>query len=240
MNVNTLSIIIPVFNEAPTIHSILDKVRMVSLPEGIVKEVIVINDCSTDDTRGKVMNYIKKFPALGMRYLELEENSGKGAALHAGIALATGELLIVQDADLEYDPSDYNKLMDPILRDKADVVYGSRFSKGVFGQKGFSWHVFGNRFLTRLSNSFSGLGLTDMETCYKLIRTEIIKKIPLKEKRFGFEPELTAKISRIPGIRVKEIPIAYYGRSYSEGKKIGWKDGVRAVYCILKYGMLKM
>jgi glycosyltransferase involved in cell wall biosynthesis len=237
MKFNTLSVIIPVFNEAATIHLILDKVRQVDLPAGIGKELVIVNDCSTDNTREAVKEYMDKYPDLAIHYHELEVNSGKGAALHAGIGMANGELLIIQDADLEYDPADYGKLLQPVLEGEADVVYGSRFKEMKDTDDGFSFHRFGNGFLTSLSNLFTGLALTDMETCYKLFPADLIKGVKLKEKRFGFEPEVTAKISRIPGIRFAEVPISYYGRTYSEGKKIGWKDGVRAIYCILKYGL---
>lgn len=234
-----LSIIIPAYNEGKTIHLILDKVKNVFLTDGIQKEVIVVNDCSKDSTEDALINYIKLNPDFNIIYLKHEINKGKGAALHTGIKNATGDFLIIQDADLEYDPNEYNILLKPIVDGFADVVYGSRFMGGKPHRILFFWHTIGNKFLTFSSNMFTNLNLTDMETCYKLFRTEIIQSLNLKEQRFGFEPEVTAKISRIPKIRIYEVGISYYGRTYEEGKKIGWKDGLRALYCILKYGLLK-
>jgi glycosyltransferase involved in cell wall biosynthesis len=239
MSFKTLSIVIPAYNEANTIHFILDKVKNVQLIGGLVKDVIIVNDCSKDDTEGAVIRYQSNNPDLPIRYFKHEVNKGKGAALHTGIQVATGELLIIQDADLEYDPEEYNLLLKPLLDGYADVVYGSRFMGGNPHRILFFWHTIGNKFLTFLSNTFSNLNLTDMETCYKLFRTEIIQKVPLKEKRFGFEPEVTQKIARIPKIRIYEVGISYYGRTYEEGKKIGYKDGFRAIYCILKYGLFR-
>lgn len=239
MTFNKLSIVIPAYNEAATIHKILDKVRDVQLINNITKELIIVNDCSTDATQEAIANYMKKNPDLNIQYYEHEVNQGKGAALHTGISKATGDYTIIQDADLEYDPNEYNELFKPILMDEADVVYGSRF----IGEKPhrilFFWHTLGNKFLTFLSNMFTNLNLSDMETCYKLFNTKIIQSIKLKEKRFGFEPEVTAKISRVKGIRIYEVGISYYGRTYEDGKKIGWKDGVRAIYCIVKYRFFK-
>lgn len=237
MEINLLSIIIPAYNEARTIHLILDKVKQAEMVNGIKKEVIIVNDCSKDDTELAIQNYIEKNPDLSIRYLKHEVNQGKGAALHTGIKHATGEYLVIQDADLEYDPNEYNKLLKPVLNGFADVVYGSRFMGGNPHRVLFFWHTIGNKFLTFLSNMFTNLNLTDMETCYKLFNTKVIQSITLKEKRFGFEPEVTAKISRIPRIRIYEVGISYYGRTYEEGKKIGAKDGFRAIYCILKYGL---
>jgi len=234
-----LSILIPAYNEANTIHLILDKIKNVVLAEGIVKEVIIVNDCSSDNTVEKVEEYGFKNPGLKIQLFSQEKNKGKGAAIHKAIELATGDYLVVQDADLEYDPEEYNLLLKPILTGFADVVYGSRFMGGNPHRILFFWHSIGNKFLTNLSNMFTNLNLTDMETCYKLIRSDIAKELDLKEARFGFEPELTAKLSRIPDIRIYEVGISYYGRTYEEGKKIGWKDGVRAIYCILKYGLFK-
>lgn len=234
-----LSIIIPAYNEGKTIHRILDKVREVRLIQDITKEVIIVNDCSTDDTEAAARRYMADHPDLNIRYLAHEVNKGKGAALHTGIAAATGEYLIIQDADLEYDPDEYNDLIKPVIRGFADVVYGSRFMGGSPHRILFFWHSKGNRLLTELCNMSTNLNLTDMETCYKLFDTKMIQALSLKEKRFGFEPEVTCKVSRIPDIRIYEVGISYYGRTYKEGKKINWKDGFRAMYCILKYGFLK-
>lgn len=235
-----LSIIIPAYNEAATIHFILDKIKSVNLINEIQKEIIIVNDCSKDNTNEAIQNYISHNPTLNIQYYEHEMNKGKGAALHTGIAKAKGEYLIIQDADLEYDPNEYNDLLKPVVDGFADVVYGSRFMGSNPHRILFFWHTIGNKFLTFLSNMFTNLNLTDMETCYKLFRSNIIKNISLKENRFGFEPEITAKVSRVPKIRIYEVGISYYGRTYEEGKKIGWKDGFRAIYCILKYGLLRV
>lgn len=233
----TLSIVIPAYNEERTIHRILDKVKAVELTSGIQKEIIITNDCSKDDTEGAIRRYMEANPGLHIRYLKHEVNKGKGAALHTGIQHASGQYIIIQDADLEYDPAEYNILLRPILDGYADVVFGSRFMGGRPHRILFFWHSIGNKFLTFVSNMFTNLNLTDMETCYKLFRADILKSLDLQEKRFGFEPEVTAKMSRVPDIRIYEVGISYYGRSYAEGKKIGWKDGVRAIYCILKYNL---
>lgn len=233
----TLSIVIPAYNEERTIHHILDKVKAVELIGGIQKELIITNDCSKDDTEGAIRRYMEANPGLNIRYLKHEVNKGKGAALHTGIQHASGNYIIIQDADLEYDPAEYNILLRPILDGYADVVFGSRFMGGRPHRILFFWHSIGNKFLTSVSNLFTNLNLTDMETCYKLFRAEILQGLPLQEKRFGFEPEVTAKMSRVPNVRIYEVGISYYGRSYAEGKKIGWKDGVRAIYCILKYNL---
>jgi len=233
-----LSIIIPAYNEARTIHLILEKIEAVQLIHQIEKEIIIVNDCSSDDTANVVRQLMQKHKSI--RFIEHEKNKGKGAAIHTGIKEASGNFIIIQDADLEYDPEEYNLLLKPILNGFADVVYGSRFMGGNPHRILFFWHSIGNAVLTFLSNMFTNLNLTDMETCYKLFKAEHLKKLQLTEYRFGFEPEVTAKISRIPNIRIYEVGISYYGRTYAEGKKINWKDGFRAIYCILKYGMLKL
>jgi glycosyltransferase involved in cell wall biosynthesis len=235
MSQKTLSILIPVYNEALTIHQILDKIKLTRLSEGTQKEIILINDRSTDNSSQIISRYITDHPEMRMILHDQEKNMGKGAAIQKGIQLAMGDYVIIQDADLEYDPEEYNLLLQPILNGSADVVYGSRFSGGNPHRILFFWHTLGNKFLTFLSNIFTGLNLSDMETCYKLFDADILKQIKLKEKRFGFEPEVTAKISRVPGIRIYEVGISYYGRSFYEGKKIGWKDGIRTLWCILKY-----
>lgn len=236
---STLSIIIPCYNEENTIHLILDKIRDADLNWGLDKELIVVNDCSSDDSEGAIQRYRTENPTLNIQYYEHPVNKGKGAALHTGISNAKGNYLIIQDADLEYDPNEYNDLLKPMIEGNADVVYGSRFMGSNPHRVLFFWHTIGNKFLTMLSNMFTNLNLTDMETCYKLFKTEVIQSISLKENRFGFEPEVTAKLSRIPGIRIYEVGISYYGRTYSEGKKIGWRDGFRAIYCILKYNLFR-
>lgn len=237
MDINKLSIVIPAYNEERTIHLILDKIKQVRLTNDIAKEVIIINDCSKDDTEGAIKRYMAANPEMDIQYYKHEVNKGKGAALHTGISKATGEYLVIQDADLEYDPKEYNLLLQPILDGFADVVYGSRFMGGNPHRVLFFLHSIGNQILTFVSNMFTNLNLTDMETCYKMFRTDMIQKIKLKENRFGFEPEVTAKIARVPKVRIYEVGISYYGRTYEEGKKIGWKDGVRAFYCMLKYNI---
>ncbi|RSK36030.1 glycosyltransferase family 2 protein [Hymenobacter metallilatus] len=232
-----LSIIIPAYNEGATIHLILDQVKAVELIGGFTKEVIIVNDCSRDNTEEAIHTYIAANPELNIQYRKHEVNQGKGAALHTGIREATGEYLIIQDADLEYDPEEYNVLLRPIVRGMADVVYGSRFMGGKPHRILFFWHSIGNKWLTALCNAFSNLNLTDMETCYKLFRRDIVQGLTLEEKRFGFEPEVTLKMARVPNVRIYEVGISYYGRTYAEGKKIGWRDGFRAIYCIIKYGL---
>ncbi len=238
INFRKLSILIPVYNEAGTIDRILDKIRKAELINGIEKELIVINDCSSDRSESVLQAYIKTHPEMDIHYYKHEVNQGKGAAIHTAISKATGEYLIIQDADLEYDPNEYNLLLKPIIDGFADVVYGSRFMGGNPHRVMFFWHTIGNRvILTFLSNMFTNLNLTDMETGYKVFKTDVIQNIQLTEKRFGFEPEVTAKISRVAGIRIYEVGISYYGRTYAEGKKIKWIDGFRAIYCIFKYNL---
>jgi glycosyltransferase involved in cell wall biosynthesis len=235
--ISKLSILIPAYNEAATIHLILDKVKKVVMTNNIQKELIIVNDFSTDETKSVVEAYMTKNPEMNIRFYHQPKNMGKGAAIHRGIELATGEFLVVQDADLEYDPEEFNELIQPVLDGFADVVYGSRFLGNKPHRILFYWHSRGNKFLTNLSNIFTNLNLTDMETCYKLIRTDIAQNLYLKEKRFGFEPEITAKLARNKKLRIYEIGISYYGRTYEEGKKIGWKDGFRAIFAIVKYNV---
>jgi glycosyltransferase involved in cell wall biosynthesis len=233
--ISKLSIVIPAYNEGNTIHLILDKIKGVDLINDISKEIILVNDCSTDNTDDAIRKYISNNQSLNIQYYKHDINMGKGAALHTGIKKASGDLLIIQDADLEYDPQEYNILLEPVVKGHADVVYGSRFAGGNAHRILFFWHTIGNKLLTTLSNMMTNLNLSDMETCYKLFNTKLIQSLSLKEQRFGFEPEVTAAISKIPGIRIYEVGISYYGRTYQEGKKISWKDGFRAIYCILKY-----
>jgi len=234
-----LSIIIPVFNEAKTIQSILKKIDLVELPLLLQKEVIVVDDGSTDGTNLIIMAYMEFFSTGEIKYIRHAINKGKGAALKTGIREEFGDFVIIQDADLEYDPKEYGTLLQPILEGYADVVYGSRFMGGKPHRVLFFWHTIGNRFLTFLSNLLTNLNLTDMESGYKIFRIEVLQAISLEEKRFGFEPEITAKICRIPGIRIYEVGISYYGRTYEEGKKISWRDGVKAIYCIVKYNLFR-
>lgn len=237
MTIQTLSILIPAYNESATIKDILNRVVAVRLINNIKKEIIIVNDCSKDNTREIVEHYIAQNPQENIRLFNQPKNQGKGAAIHKAIELATGDFLIVQDADMEYDPNEYNILLKPLLDGFADVVYGSRFIGGNPHRVLFFWHSIGNRWLTALSNILTNLNLTDMETCYKLIKTDVAKHLKLREKRFGFEPEITARLAQVPQLRIYEVGISYYGRTYLEGKKIGWKDGFRAIWCILKYNL---
>lgn len=239
MNIQKLSILIPAYNEGATIHLILNRVKEVELVNGIQKEIVIVNDCSKDDTVDKVKAYMQENPDMNIQLFSQERNQGKGAAINRAIKECTGEYMLIQDADLEYDPAEYNLLLKPVFMDNADVVYGSRFVGHNPHRILFFWHSIGNKFLTNLSNMMTNLNLTDMETCYKLIRTSIAKEIHIRENRFGIEPEITAKLARIPKIRIYEVGISYYGRTYEEGKKIGWKDGFRAIYCIFKYKFVK-
>tara|TARA_B110000483_G_C18104666_1_gene507248 strand:- start:194 stop:907 length:714 start_codon:yes stop_codon:yes gene_type:complete len=234
-----LSIIIPVYNEERTILQVLNKLVTIKLIQSVERELVIVNDNSTDESEKIILNFKKDNPKTEIQYFKHEKNKGKGAALNTAFSKVTGDIIIIQDADLEYDPEEFNRLLKPILDGFADVVYGSRFKGSNAHRALFFWHTVGNNFLTFLSNMFSNLNLTDMETCYKMIKKEIIQSIEINENRFGIEPEITAKISKIKGVRIYEVGISYYGRTYEEGKKIGWKDGFRAIYCIVKYNLFK-
>jgi len=231
----TLSIVIPAYNESETIEAIVERVLAVRL-EGIDKEIFVVNDCSTDGTAEKIDQLAATHPEV--RALHHEVNRGKGAALATGIARCTGDWVVIQDADLEYNPKEYPILLEPILKGDADVVYGSRFMSMQAHRVLYFWHAVGNRLLTLLSNMLTNINLTDMETCYKVFRREVIQGIRIEEARFGFEPEITAKIAKQKW-RIYEVGISYHGRTYEEGKKIGWRDGLSALRCILKYNLLR-
>lgn len=233
----TLSVIIPAFNEAGTIKIILEKIISVQLIDKVQKEVIVVDDASEDATADQVNTFMRSHPGENIKIIRQDVNQGKGAALHRGIAEATGDFIVIQDADVEYNPVEYNVLLQPVLDSFADVVYGSRFMGGKPHRILFYWHSLGNKLLTTLSNMFTNLNLTDMETGYKLFRAGMLKSLLLKENRFGFEPEVTAKISRIPKVKIYEVGVSYYGRTYDEGKKIDWRDGFHAIYCVLKYNI---
>jgi glycosyltransferase involved in cell wall biosynthesis len=237
--IKSLTIVVPAYNEAKTISIILNKLVNLRSIFGVEKEIIVVNDCSKDNTDKAVERFIAKNSGSNIRLISHEVNKGKGAAIRTGIQHATGDCVIIQDADLEYDPAEYDRLLKPIVDGMADVVYGSRFLGGSAHRVLFFWHSIGNKLLTTISNAFTNMNLTDMETCYKMFRREIIQSIPLRENRFGFEPEVTAKVARIPNVRIYEVGISYYGRTYAEGKKINWKDGFRAIYCILKYNLFR-
>jgi glycosyltransferase involved in cell wall biosynthesis len=230
-----LSIVIPVYNEAATIHEIIDRVVLASIPQGMTREIICVNDCSKDDTAAALDRLPPKYPDVPFQIFHKPVNEGKGAAVRDGFKRATGDIVLIQDADLEYDPDDYMKLVSPIADGKADVVYGSRFI-GEPHRVLYYYHSLGNRFLTTFSNMFTNLNLTDMEVCYKVFTKSVLDRITIKSNRFGIEPEITAKVAKMrPRLRIYEVGVAYYGRSYEEGKKITWKDGVKAILAIIRY-----
>lgn len=240
MGIQKLSIVIPVFNEEQTIQLVLEKIQQLQLINSIEKEVIVINDASSDSTDIKIQEFISTELGQNIIYKKQPFNQGKGAALHAGFKLATGDYIVMQDADLELEPKDINLLLQPVVEQKADIVYGSRFLEDKHENVKFVWHILGNSFLTKLTNFFTGYRLTDMMTCYKLIPSNILKSLLLKEKRFGFEPEVTVKLSKHKELRLLEVPITYIARTKADGKKINYKDGLRVIYCVLKYSLTRM
>ncbi len=237
--IHTLSVLVPVYNEENTVKGILETLSSIELRDGIGMEIVIVNDRSTDRTDDQIRAFMEENPDTTIRSHTQDKNRGKGAAIRTAIDLAQGECVIVQDADLEYDPREFNRLLQPMVEGFADVVYGSRFVGAYPHRMLFFWHSLGNTILTFLSNMLTNLNISDMETCYKLIRTDIAKSLNLKENRFGFEPEVTARLAKTPGIRIYEVGISYYGRTYAEGKKIDWKDGFRAVYCIFRYNLFK-
>jgi glycosyltransferase involved in cell wall biosynthesis len=237
MKLNKLSILIPAYNEAKTIKAVLTNVAQLNLIQGIEKELIVVNDCSTDSTAKEIEAFISEFPEVNIQSFEQAINQGKGAAIHKGIELASGDYIVIQDADLELNPADINVLLEGLLTGNSEVVYGSRFLRKDHQNTNFVWHIMGNGFLTKLSNVFTGFKLTDMMTCYKLVPSKILKDMNLEENRFGFEPEVTLKLSKLKGLRIQEVPISYIARNKEEGKKISSKDGMRVIYCILKYAL---
>jgi glycosyltransferase involved in cell wall biosynthesis len=236
----TLSILVPVYNEEKTVYAVLESLNALQLPNGLLKELIIVNDGSTDNTQGQIESFIKKEPNLNVIYYKQNKNKGKGAALHTAIAVATGDYIIIQDADMEYDVAEYTELLAPLLKNVADVVYGSRFIGNKPHRTLYFWHYLGNRMLTLLTNLVTNINLSDMETCFKVFRSAHLKSLKLRETRFGFEPEVTIKIARIPFIRIYEVGISYYGRTYDDGKKIRWTDGLQALWCIAKYGLFKV
>jgi len=233
-----LSIVIPCYNEKATIVDVVNTVKAVPLPSGLEREIVIVDDCSKDGTRDILKTEVEPLLGTSGKIIFHEKNGGKGSALKTGFAAATGDYVVIQDADLEYDPNEYPSLLKPIMDGKADVVFGSRFMGGAPHRVVYFWHYAGNKFLTLLSNAFTNLNLTDMETCFKCFRAEYLKKITIEEPRFGVEPEMTAKVAQLK-CRIYEVGIAYYGRTYAEGKKIGWKDGFRAIWAILKYNVFK-
>ncbi len=239
MKIKRLSIIIPAYNEEKTIETVLERIQLLELPFSISKEIIVVNDCSKDDTKNRIDSFLKSQKSDHFKVYHQDVNRGKGAAIHKGIEMATGDYVVIQDADLELNPSDINLLVSTCFESDAQVIYGSRFLKDQHSNTKFIWHIVGNGFLTKFSNLFTRFGLTDMMTCYKLVPTSYFHAMDLKEKRFGFEPETTIKLSKIKGVRIAECPISYQARDREEGKKINWKDGMRVIFCILKYGFSK-